>query len=100
VPKARLAHASPPRRLWETEDILDVPRANALHRKDKVTERTEVHIGENSPEEVAFKLLYEIAEAEGMQMRLAANSKKPDRQWILDTYAECITAVRAPTTSR
>ena len=63
-----------------------------------MAEAANVHIEGNSPEEVAFKLLYEIAAAEGMQMRLADGSKKPDRQWILDT--ECITAVREPSTSR
>jgi hypothetical protein len=65
-------------------------------KEGNVAEAAEVHIAENSPEEVAFKLLYEIAEAEGMQMRLAGGTKKPDRQWILDTYAECIMAVRTP----
>jgi hypothetical protein len=60
----------------------------------------EAYARENSPEEVALKLLYEIAEAEGMQMRHAGGSKKPDRQWILDTYAECIMAVKAPSSSR
>lgn len=50
-----------------------------------------VHIGENSPEQVAFKLLIEIAKAEG---------KKPfsvieaDREYILDTYAEALKAVK------
>jgi hypothetical protein len=65
-----------------------------------VADAAEVHLGENSPEGVAFKLLYEIAEAEGMQMRHAGGSKKPDWQWILDTYAECIMAVKAPSSSR
>ena len=69
-------------------------------KEGNVAEAAQVHIAENSPEEVAFKLLYEIAEAEGMQMRLADGTKKPDRQWILDTYAECIMAVRAPSSSR
>jgi hypothetical protein len=69
-------------------------------KEGNVAEAAEVHIAENSPEEVAFKLLYEIAEAEGMQMRLAGGTKKPDRQWILDTYAECIMAVRTPSSSR
>jgi hypothetical protein len=68
--------------------------------RGEVAEAAEVHLGENSPEGVAFKLLYEIAEAEGMQMRHADGSKKPDRQWILDIYAECIMAVKAPSSSR
>lgn len=72
---------------------------NALGEVE-VAEAAQVHVGENSPEGVALKLLYEIAEAEGMQMRHAGGSKKPDRQWILDTYAECIMAVKAPSSSR
>ena len=56
-----------------------------------------LHIGENSPEQVAFKLLYEIANVEGIEMRGLSGTKKTDRKWILDTYAECIIAVfRAP----
>ena len=50
-----------------------------------------VHIGENSPEQVAYKLLVDIARAEGnyAQMRFTA-----DRQYILDTYAEALHAVK------
>jgi hypothetical protein len=55
-----------------------------------------LHIGENSPEQVAFRLLYEIANVEGIEMRGLSGTKKADRKWILDTYAECIIAVRAP----
>jgi hypothetical protein len=82
------------------EGTADLGDGNALHREAKVAEAANVHIERNSPEEVAFKLLYEIAAAEGIQMRLAGGSKKPDRQWILDAYAECIMAVREPSTSR
>ena len=81
-------------------DVFETARKGAGPRRGYVAEAAQVHIAENSPEEVAFKLLYEIAEAEGMQMRLAGGPKKPDRQWILDTYAECIMAVRAPSSSR
>ena len=44
-----------------------------------------LHIGENSPEQVAFKLLYEIANVEGIEMRGLSGTKKTDRKWILDT---------------
>lgn len=55
-----------------------------------------VHIGENSPEQVAHKLLLEIANAENMTFYANASSgkKTADRKWILDTYAECLYAVR------
>jgi hypothetical protein len=43
-----------------------------------------LHIGENSPEQVAFKLLYEIANVEGIEMRGLSGTKKTDRKWILD----------------
>jgi len=46
-----------------------------------------VHIGENSPEYVAYRLLREIARLEkGMG----------DRKKLLDTYAECLRTVRDP----
>lgn len=57
-----------------------------------MAEQTVVHIGENSPEQVAFKLWQEI-----VQVEVYNANKKPDRKWILDTYAECLTTVHAPT---
>ncbi len=48
-----------------------------------------VHIGENSPEQVAYKLLHEIAAIEN-------TTGRRDRKWWLDTYAECLLAVRSP----
>lgn len=55
-----------------------------------------VHIGENSPEEVAYKLFREIARSEKMNvMGLGASATNAaSRDWILDTYAECIATVR------
>lgn len=55
-----------------------------------------VHIGENSPEQVAFKLLKEVARAEGKGLYDGAHGEKPDRKWLLDTYAECLIAVTSP----
>lgn len=48
-----------------------------------------VHIGENSPEQVAFKLMQLIAINEG-------KTGSADRKWMLDTYAECLHVVRQP----
>jgi len=45
---------------------------------------TGVHIGENSPEQVAFKL---------MGMVVAQPNRKDE---ILDAYAECLATVKAP----
>lgn len=54
-----------------------------------------VHIGENSPEEVAFKLLQTVASVEGKSLfPFRGGDVKPDRKWILDTYAECLAATR------
>ncbi|WP_316158502.1 MULTISPECIES: hypothetical protein [unclassified Bradyrhizobium] len=53
-----------------------------------------VHIGENSPEEVAFKLLRVIGAAEGKA--LASPTPQADREWILKTYAQCLLTVNAP----
>ena len=54
-----------------------------------------VHIGENSPEEVAYKLLAHIAHAEGFYLASAPGKVTPaSRKFILDTYAECLLAVK------
>lgn len=56
-----------------------------------MADSTVVHIGENSPEEVAFKLFSEIVTVE-----IHNAGGKMDRDWILNTYAQCLYAVRAP----
>jgi hypothetical protein len=53
-----------------------------------------VHIGENSPEEVAYKLFRHIGTAESKG--LGASSTTADREWILKTYAMCLETVTAP----
>jgi hypothetical protein len=54
-----------------------------------------VHIGENSPEHVAYKLLSSVAFAEGKSVFGLFASKDPaDRKWILDSYAECLEATK------
>ncbi len=55
-----------------------------------------VHIGENSPEEVAYKLFRCIGAAEGKTAFNGVPQKGTDRKWILDTYAECLLAVNRP----
>jgi len=47
-----------------------------------------LHIGENSPEQVALKLLEKV--------NLAEEHPERDRDEILDLYAECLLAVRKP----
>jgi hypothetical protein len=57
-----------------------------------------VHIGENSPEEVAHKLFVHIANVEkrhiGSSDNLASGWQKADREYILSTYAQCVNTVR------
>lgn len=59
-----------------------------------------VHIGENSPEQVAFKLMETIAAVERKSISgtdpsgLKAGWTKADRSWILRTYGECLTTVQ------
>lgn len=57
-----------------------------------------VHVGENSPEQVAYKLLELIMQAEKMVTHhsLANGNKTADRDYILNTYAEALRAVRSP----
>lgn len=52
---------------------------------------TVVHIGENSPEQVAFKLLEIVAEIEGKVLHPHSGNRNqaPSREWVLDTYKEC-----------
>jgi hypothetical protein len=54
-----------------------------------------VHIGENSPEYVAFLLMRVIADVEGVKL-YGGDRQAAQRQWVLDTYAECLRTVRAP----
>jgi hypothetical protein len=62
-----------------------------------MADQTTVHIGENSPEEVAYKLLKIVASNEGKTLQYAQGAPATaDRSWLLDTYAECLRAVRRP----
>jgi hypothetical protein len=49
--------------------------------------------GGQSPEEIAFKLLYAISWGENIDLEAWG---KADRKWILDTYAECLQTVQNP----
>ena len=55
-----------------------------------------VHIGENSPEHVAFRLMETIAHAEGKTFfqESGLGAQTADRRWILETYTPCLNAVR------
>jgi hypothetical protein len=60
-----------------------------------------IHIGENSPEKVAFDLMEKIAAVEGRafskadpQMPFMPGWQAADREWILNTYKECLRSIR------
>ncbi len=66
-----------------------------------------VHTAGNTPEQVAYKLMHDIAAIEGKALLTATGAPSapssgrggkelPDRKWLLDTYAECLLTVRNP----
>jgi len=58
-----------------------------------------VFTGDNSPEQIAYKLLRTIASNEGKTLEKASGvmaAASADRKWLLDTYAECLQTVRNP----
>ena len=53
----------------------------------------------DSPESIAFRLLQRIAVVEGKSFNRSTNSASSkrvvaDRNWILNTYAECLACVK------
>ena len=56
-----------------------------------------VHMGENSPEHVAYQLLQHVAHLEeSLHSGKTEGWTSADRKWIPDTYAECLLAVKVP----
>lgn len=64
-----------------------------------MADQSTVHIGENSPEQIAYKLMKHIAGVENVNIHHTEKegySKVADRAWILQTYGECLWSVRNP----
>lgn len=62
-----------------------------------MADNTTVHIGENSPEQVAYRLFRHVADAEDkILVQGSARGEAATRKWIIDTYAECLYAVKNP----
>jgi hypothetical protein len=62
-----------------------------------MSESTTVHMGENSPEHVAFRLMTLIGNCEGKNFnRNASTGNLADRDWVLRTYAKCLYTVKNP----
>jgi hypothetical protein len=62
-----------------------------------MADASDVRIGENSAEQITYRLLLAIAAAENKTVWMGPSSAKNpavDRKWLLDTYAECLDAVR------
>lgn len=58
-----------------------------------MAEKPVVHIGENSPEEVAYKLFTTISDVENRKLH-GHMTGRADREYILRTYYECLQVVR------
>jgi hypothetical protein len=54
-----------------------------------MADNTTVHIGENSPEQVAYKLFEHIASVEKRTLWGHQGGPHADRAYILKTYWEC-----------
>jgi hypothetical protein len=59
-----------------------------------MADETTIHIGENSPEQVAYKLMQQIAASEGFV--LGGMGQRPNREWLIRTYSQCLYAIRNP----
>ena len=57
-----------------------------------------IHLAENAPEHLAYLLLRTIASNVGKTLVSSGTSgaASADRKWLLDTYAECLIAVKNP----
>lgn len=58
-----------------------------------------VHIGENSPEQIALKLLEMVARVQKISLNAPTDTQRSDwktaePKWILDTYDECLRTVK------
>jgi hypothetical protein len=50
--------------------------------------------GGKSPEEIAYRLLENIAFTEGQALSAADGGSRANKTWVLSTYAECLGVVR------
>lgn len=64
-----------------------------------MSDKNVVHMGENSPEYIAYKLMHHVIELERRSLNPATNTPgwtAADRSYLLATYAECLQAVQMP----
>jgi hypothetical protein len=63
----------------------------------QMAEAAVVHMGENSPEHVAYRLLMDVQRIERKALHvgdLNPGWTTADQKWILDTYSECLQAAK------
>ncbi|MEO9900350.1 hypothetical protein [Nisaea sp.] len=62
-----------------------------------MSDTTHLHVGENTQEHIAFKLLEVVASVEQKNLfhYEGAPEKTPTREWVLNTFAECLQAARS-----
>lgn len=68
----------------------------ATHSKElNMADAPVVHIGENSPEKIAYMLMERIADLEGRSLFRRSDAREnADREYILSTYSECLLAAK------
>jgi polysaccharide biosynthesis acetyltransferase WcbI-like protein len=75
----------------------DHPIRQATEEVEEMTEHADKEVVSGSPEYIAYRLFRHVASAERRTFdhKTRQEGESPaDRKWILDTYAECIEAVR------
>ena len=61
-----------------------------------MAEAPDIHSGGDSPEMVAYTLLKHVAAVEARSLTTKSATNPSGKKWILDTYAECLLAVKNP----
>ena len=85
--------------LFRRQGIRGVVATEMNKEEMKMTDPA-LHIGDNSPEYVAYRLMFDIAKVEKKALTPSASCQTADRRWVLDTYAECLRIVRSPQARR
>lgn len=57
-----------------------------------MSDKSSVFLGGESPEQVAYRLVQDIARLEDKWTGMTF--KNVDREWLLDTYKQCLAATR------
>lgn len=65
-----------------------------IESENRMADTVALTVGENTPEYVAHRLMRDIASAEGIS--LYGSKPNASREWILETYMQCLRAVQHP----